>query len=237
MARIFAFIDESGNPFENEIVFSTAAAWCVVARPEGREKPLESTIDSLKQYLIDVGKGKWSREIRHHELPEDLAEYLLFLAMDKAKSDDSISRGEAFWSGPPLTFTTTNQNPSALKALIPDATPQMLGNYIRLNALGNLLRPLSVYRGIGEIQIDIVLDSRVWSKCIERFDPNLKRVISGRKVERRIHYCSSAVTPGLQIADLAAGINRKYLLESKQKTGYRLLQSNALNAIVLKSAQ
>lgn len=231
MSRIFVFIDESGNPFENEVVFSTAAAWCVVTRSEDRGKPLKSTVDSMKQYLVELGKGKWAREIRHHELPDDLAEYLLFLAADKAKSDETISREEVFWSGPPLTFTTTSQNPSAVKVLIPDMNPQLLGNYIRLNALGNLLRPLSIYEGISEIWVDISLDSRIWSKCIERYDPDLKRIIRSREVHRRIRFCNSAVTPGLQIADLAAGINRKFLIESRQKNGFRFLQSNALNAL------
>jgi hypothetical protein len=237
MPRIFVFIDESGNPFENEIVFSTAAAWCIVTRSEDRGRPLKSTVDSMKQYLVDLGKGKWAREIRHHELPDDLAEYLLFLAADKAKSDETISREEVFWSGPPLTFTTTSQNPSAIKVLLPDMNPQLLGNYVRLNALGNLLRPLSIYEGINEIRVEISLDSRIWSKCIERYDPNLNRIIRSRRVHRRIRFCNSAVTPGLQIADLAAGINRKYLLESRQKNGFRFLQSNALNAISLKNAR
>jgi hypothetical protein len=236
MARIFIFIDESGNPFESEVVFSTAAAWCVVERPEDRGRPLKSTVDSMKQYLVDMGKRKWAEEIRHHELPDDLSEYLLFLAADKAKSDETISREEIFWNGPPLTFTIASQNPSAIKLLLPDMNPQVLGNYVRLNALGNLLRPLSIYKGIDEMQVDISLDSRIWSKCIERYDPGFKKILRSRRVHRKINFCNSALTPGLQIADLAAGINRRYLLESRQKNGFRFLQSNALNAISLRKA-
>ena len=234
MARIFVFIDESGNPFEGEIVFSTAAAWCVVERREERGGALESTVDSMKQYLVEMGKREWAKEIRHHEMPDDLAEYLLFLAIDKAKSDCTISRKEIYWNGPPLTFTTASQNPSALRYLFPEMNSHLLGNYIRLSTLGNLLRPFSVYGGKDEIQVEIVLDSRVWSKSIEKYDPDLKRTVGSRKIHRRIRYSNSAVTPGLQIADLAAGINRKFHLGSSQRNGYRLLQSNALNALSLK---
>lgn len=216
-------------------MFSTAAAWCVVDRREERGGAFESTVDSMKQYLVEMDKRKWAKEIRHHELPDDLAEYLLFLAVDKAKSDCTISNEKTYWEGPPLTFTTTNQNPSALRHLFPEMSSHLMGNYIRLSTLANLLRPISLYKGKDEIRVEIVLDSRVWSKCIEKYDPNLKRTIGSKKVHRRIRYSNSAVTPGLQIADLAAGINRKYLLGSVQRNGYRLLQSNMLNALSLRT--
>ena len=231
MPRIVVYIDESGNPFENEIAFSTAAAWCTVERNAGREKPLESTIDSMKQYLIDDGKFKWAKEIHHRGMPDDYVEFLIFLAVNKARTDDTILQDQVYWDRSPLRFTMNAGNPHAIECLNPEMNPQRLGNFMRLSAIGNLLRPFSTYQGTEELMTEIVLDAEVWESVIERYDPGLRRMIGNARVKSEIHYCRSAKTPGLQIADLAAGIVRQYLLKSTQKAAYRLLLSNELICI------
>ena len=231
MPRIFIFIDESGNPFENEIAFSTAAVWCAVERPEGREKPLKPTIDSLIQYLRDYGRIAWTREIHHRELPDEYSEYLLFLAIDAARSDNTILRDGTFWDGAPIMFSIATDNPCAVKAFNPEMTRQILGNRSRLNALGNLLRPLCIYDGNEDIRVDIILDAEVWKNCINKYDRRLENTINNERIHPEIYFCRSSNTPGLQIADLVAGINRRFILHSRQKIGYRLIQNNILGCI------
>lgn len=231
MARIIVYIDESGNPFANEIAFSTAAAWCAIGKDAGREKPLESTVDSMKQYLIDDGKFKWAREIHHRGMPDDYVEFLIFLAVNKARTDETILGESFYWDRSPLRFTMNVGNPHAIECLNPGMNAQRLGNFMRLSAIGNLLRPFCTYQGTQELRTEIVLDAEVWESVIERYDPGLRRMIDNARIKPVIHYCKSAKTPGLQIADLAAGIIRQYLLKSTQKAAYRLLQSNELISI------
>ena len=231
MARILVFIDESGNPFENEIAFSTAAVWCAVERPEGREKPLKPTIDSMMQYFRDIGKNEWAKEIHHRDYPDEYAEYMLFHALEKVRSDNTILRDGSYWDGSPLRFTVADVNPYAINRLLPEMNCQMLGNHCRLSTLGNLLRPFYTYVGVEEIKADIIFDSEVWRSVIQRYDPGLNKIINNSRITVRMYWCKSSNTPGLQIADLAAGINRQYIYLSRQKAGYRLIQANALNRI------
>lgn len=231
MARIVVFIDESGNPFQDEYTFSSGAVWCAVERSEGREKPLESTIDSIRQYLRESGKARWAREIHHLDLPDDCAEYLLFLAIERSRYDRTIIRDESFFKISPIAFTYNADNPRAIKILNPGMDERMLGNTCRLNALGNLLRPLCGYRGEASLYVDIILDSEVWRSCIERYDPLLRNTINNARICQRIYCSRSKKTPGLQIADIVAGINRQYTMNSRQIIGFRLLQAHALNRI------
>ena len=231
MARILVFIDESGNPFDNEIAFSTAAVWCVVEKPEGRERPLKPTLDSMKQYLRDHGKIEWAKEIHHHRLPDEYSEYLLFQAISLSRRDGTIMREGTFWERSPIIFTITTDNPRAVKAIDHRISPHTLGNRTRLNALGNVLRPLSIYEGVRGIQVELILDAEVWKKSIERYDPGLKVTIGNQRIDASIHFCRSSITPGLQIADLVAGINRQFTIHARQESGYRLLQSNILNRL------
>lgn len=231
MARIIVYIDESGNPFENEIAFSTAAVWCVVEKPEGREKPLKPTVDSMKQYLRDHGKMEWAQEIHHHRLPDEYSEYLLFQAISLSRRDRTILREGIFWERSPVAFTMAIDNPRAVKAFDHSMTQQVLGNRTRLGALGNLLRPLSIYEGPEHIRAELILDSEVWKKCVERYDAGLKKTIGNQRIDPAIHFCRSSITPGLQIADLAAGINRQFIINARQESGYRLLQANILNRL------
>jgi hypothetical protein len=231
VARIIVYIDESGNPFENEIAFSTAAVWCVVEKPEGREKPLKPTVDSMKQYLRDHGKMEWAQEIHHHRLPDEYSEYLLFQAISLSRRDRTILREGIFWERSPVAFTMAIDNPRAVKAFDHSMTQQVLGNRTRLGALGNLLRPLSIYEGPEHIRAELILDSEVWKKCVERYDAGLKKTIGNQRIDPAIHFCRSSITPGLQIADLAAGINRQFIINARQESGYRLLQANILNRL------
>lgn len=231
MARIIVYIDESGNPFENEIAFSTAAVWCVVEKPEGREKPLKPTVDSMKQYLRDHGKMEWAQEIHHHRLPDEYSEYLLFQAISLSRRDRTILREGVFWERSPIAFTIAIDNPRSVKAFDHSMTQQVLGNRTRLSALGNLLRPLSLYEGPERIRAELILDSEVWKKCVERYDSGLKGIVGNQRIDPAIHFCRSSITPGLQIADLAAGINRQFIINSRQESGYRLLQANILNRL------
>ncbi|MDH4123321.1 MAG: DUF3800 domain-containing protein [Thermoplasmata archaeon] len=228
MASICIFIDESGNPFANEIAFSTAAVWCVQAPSSRRDKPLSSTVDSLKQYLIDDHKVKWAREIHHRGMPDEFAEFLLFMAMNKARTDPTIQKEGCFWDRSPVRFTMSIDNPCAFKLLNPEIDSQKLGNLIRLSALGNLLRPLCICQNTEKILADIILDAEIWKSAIDRYDPYLKRTIDNPSIETRLYYSKSAKTPGLQIADLAAGIIRQHHLKSTQNAGYKLLLSNEL---------
>lgn len=231
MARILVFIDESGNPFENEIVFSTAAVWCVVDTPQGREKPLKPTVDSMRQYLRDYGKMEWAKEIHHHRLPDEYSEYLLFQAISLSRRDETVMREGIFWEKSPIMFTVATDNPRAVKAFDQDISQQILGNRTRLNALGNILRPLSFYEGAKSVKVELILDAEVWKKCIERYDIGLERTIGNRLIIPAIHFCRSSITPGLQIADLVAGINRQYIIRARQESGYRIIQANILNRL------
>ena len=228
MARVCIFIDESGNPFANEIAFSTAAVWCIPSLSSGRDKPLASTVDSMKQYLIDDHKHKWAREIHHRGMPDEFVEFLLFMALNEARIDNTILKEGYYWDKSPIRFTMSIGNPFAFKCMNPNIDSQQLGNLMRLFALGNLLRPLCIYLGPEEIFADIVLDAEVWKGVIERYDPGIKRTINNLKIHNAIYYSKSAKTPGLQIADLAAGIVRQHLLKATQSAGYKLLQSNEL---------
>jgi len=228
VARIIVFIDESGNPFDSEIAFATAAVWCAIDAPSGREKPLESTVDSMKRYLIDDGKMRWAREIHHRGMPDDYVEYLMFMAMNRARTDNTILRNPIYWDRAPMRFTMSVSNPHAVRCLNPEMTAQGLGRFTRLSALGNLLRPFCMYQGTADIRADLILDAEVWENVIERSDPGLSRTIDNSRVNPHLYYCKSSKTPGLQIADLAAGIARQYYLKATQKAAFRLLQSNEL---------
>jgi hypothetical protein len=150
------------------------------------------------------------------------------MAFDRSRNDGTILKNPIFWDKAPIRFTMDVSNPRAIRRLHPVMEPQRLGGLLRLSSLGNLLRPLCTYQGADEVAADIVFDSEVWRSAIDRHDPGLEGTVNTDKVRTNLHYNKSAKTPGLQIADLAAGIVRQYHLHGNQRSAFMLLQANEL---------
>lgn len=235
MPRIIVFIDESGTPVKSEKLFSCGAVWCMPRTWKGCQQPLRYTVDEMRKLVADT-RGRMPAEIKYHD-HSDAAENLIEHGVTCVGSDCSITQSGHPWVGSAIAFGSAYSLPATEKALHPDLSDSALGNQIRLSSVVSLLRPLIVYKCDKRIDVDIVLDSDVWRRSIEKFDPGLVGSISNSLVSATIHYEKSVSVPGLQMADLIAGMNRGFLLHEKHPKGHDFIQKRLLRHITFKEKE
>jgi hypothetical protein len=233
--RIIVFIDESGTPVETEKLFSCGAVWASPCTWKGCQQPLRFTIDEMRK-RIGQEKGRMPPEIKYHD-HSDMAEDLIEVALASVESDRSIVRSGHPWAGSTIVFGTASSHPATVKALRPQQTDSELGRQLRLTCIASLLEPFAVYSGSKEIDAAVVFDSDVWKTPIEQSDPGLVRSISNERVSLSLFYETSVSVPGLQLADLVAGMNRAFRLHSHHPRGFEFIQKRLLKHIQFKDVQ
>lgn len=230
MARILVCIDDSGTPVATEKLFSCGAVWCAPITETGCQEPLRYTVDHIRRRISEELRCPIPREISHHD-HEKVAASLFVEGYGVVMQDKSIRKSDHPWDTHPLAFSKVNYNPQTEMKIYPELTDEELGNQMRVRAVANLLRPLTLFSGDEQLDVTVILDDHVWKKAVDVYDPDLQESISNAKINQTVDYGKSSSVPGLQIADLVAGINRHYLMTTDGKTAYRTIESSELHRI------
>lgn len=205
--NLYAFIDESGLPSHDEYM-TVAACWCV---SEYAPAPTlnESRIDLL-QTLNGVGEISGDKtELKSKDIsPTGLD--TVFASLNRiTNSDNTILDAPYPWEEDslPVRFTTAGVDAEAARDVFSGFsssldTPRMVQSVLLVDVLSPLLLPSKIDTARYD-DVRIILDSETWS--------NAKDIVSDVPKMSDFEYgiTDSKKAPGIQFADLAAGVKRR----------------------------
>jgi hypothetical protein len=220
LTRLIVFIDESGTPNSQETLFSTASVWCVPIRKCGYQNAFSYTVSQLKSLL----REQYNKSVNEIHFQDGLTAHSLELISAThhlVMEDHSIDKTISPWNGHPLAYRTTVCSPEAESILVGN-NPDYY-NALRARSIMQMLTPLLTCRKAAQIEASIILDSEVWKKSLELCSDQIERMVGRESVRIDFSCESSNKVPGLQIADLVAGITRKSHLVNGLEEAHRLI--------------
>jgi hypothetical protein len=236
MARIFIFIDESGQVNPTYPFFSAAATWCVPEDHVTDRIALRPTWKALIGYLRDR-LGHRINEIRYSHSARMHADVLIGMIEGLIASDPTIQKKHFLWEGLPINFTACRTNvESEARSLGLDSCESVknpdFAQGVRARIVGGLMHPLLVYQGSQKLDVTMIFDGCIWKACIKKcFGEELELLIRNRLIEIELKYEDSMKYPGLQISDLAAGVIRGFSTCRENEKGYRIICNHSLHHI------
>lgn len=222
------FIDESGTPCPSERAFVAAAIWCLPNSKGGCQEVLRYSVDRMR-FLIKERIGKLPHELKFSAGLARYADDLLSLLLDDAVlKDRSVICNEGFPLGCPIRFSSSSIICSyeviALTGTKANRVVPDYGRTLRARVMPELLLPAIMYDGRRDIQLDIVFDESIWHTIEEPYGSNLSQLISNNRISRSLDYRKSSSIPGLQLADLIAGMIRNHLLSGGNPGSFSAIQ-------------
>jgi hypothetical protein len=220
LTRLIIYIDESGTPNPQETLFATASVWCVPIRKSGYQNTFSYTVSQLRSLL----KERHNKSVDEIHFQNGLTPYaleLLTAAHDLVIEDHSIDKTISPWNGHPLGYRTTECSPEAESILVGN-NPDYY-NALRARSIIHMLTPLLTCRKAAQVEASIILDSEVWKKSLDLCSGQIERMLGRESVKIDFSCESSSKVPGLQIADLVAGITRKSHLFNGLEETHRLI--------------
>lgn len=207
---LYAFVDESNHP-SNDDWFAVAACWCVSAVPVRAtlNETRVSALDFLQDLDVSVDTELKSTHISD---PSHMDALLSTLDHTLFYNAPTLSESPYPWAPDPrpVRFTTQTVDSTARQELFrlagqnkPDAPEAM-----RTSLLLSILHPLlwrSPLDPTSYDQVKIILDANVWKKPIEKVN-QISRV---KQQDIDFQTWDSAKAPGIQFADIAAGIRTR----------------------------
>ena len=235
MSRIFAFIDESGNASAGRGLFVSSAIWCFPKMSEGHRSVLRYTIRSLKRKVKDL-TGIYPDEIHYSSGLKRYADELITQCISTAFDDESIPNIGHPWDGHPLGFTfsfkeTSFESCLSLNSMDGRTSPDF-GNLIRARAIADLMLPLIYFDNPESIQISLIFDSPMWKNAVSYYGRNFDKLHDIDNLRLESFYEDSSAVPGLQIADLSAGILRHHVVEGIHKESLKILLNNEIKRLM-----
>ncbi len=197
-------------------------------------KALKPTVSKMRDALNSTS-GHHVSEIRYSHGAGTYAEFLLSIGLAEVRSDDTVSGDAEDWFPRGLAFTTATVDRASERCLSVRGrdswrpNPDM-GNIIRARTIAMLLGPLIRYGCAYEL--GLIMDGANWKPGVEaHFGRNLERLFAGSGTTCQAEYCDSRRTPGLQMADLVAGILRDYTITGRRESAFRLLVAHGLHRL------
>jgi len=227
-SRILISVDESGMSSQTERLFVVAGVWCAPETKSGHQQALSHTVDQIK-LTIREKTGKWPDEIHFASGLKRFADELMDLCLQRVLSDYSIFKVNVPWIGSPLRFTYDVHAPGTETKLPFDSTD--MPNTMRARALARVLQPLSTYEGEVKLEVAVVLDAETWKPCLDRYMEFIRSGLSNSSMRIDFTCANSKNVPGLQIADLAAGSIRTYLIDGQCSSAFQNVNSCVLHRV------
>lgn len=208
--RLYVFVDESGNHSQPDC-YVVAGCWCLtdITKPS---QVLKSTKRKLVSWLLnDEGA-----ELKGEQFDAETLAHVFTSLRDAITKDDSIDQYDHPWdASSPIAYTLYDSDSELGRAITErhlgesgtGTTPQVI-------ALASTIAPL--FRFADQVNAPIrsyhvVLDDTTW----ERPRLTLSRMMEGIDWMPDVHFVTakSHSTPGIQLADVAAFVRRRQLLE------------------------
>jgi len=222
------YIDESGTTSELEQSITLASVWCAPITKEGHLSVLKYTADMVKNE-IEVSTGKWPNEIHFSSGLRRFSDSLVDTAIDSSVRDSSIHKKDLPWMGRPIAFRAVTFSP-LLEAALPGKDTHFHKN-LRARGIIALLMPLLLYSDEIKIEVSVILDDEVWNGALNVCKACLKKAVDHSSVSLAFSCESSGRVPGLQIADLAAGVVRQHLIDGSGKKAFDALSSGTFHRL------
>lgn len=221
LTRLMVFIDESGTTDVTESVFTTAAVWCMPSNRGGAQKVLGYTTERIKDE-IKAEMGGRPNEIHHSGGLHRFSDRLLEIVHRDCYDDFSIEKRNLRLIQQPIMYSCNFVNPS-IEAILPEYDSKTYGNIVRARAIAKSLQPLFMYGGEEPIEAEVILDDKVWSKAVSMCSRPITEALNGNKVHIQFSCHDSMKIPGVQLADLAAGVSHSFQREGKERKAYELI--------------
>jgi hypothetical protein len=227
LTRILIFIDESGNPWAGETTFVGAAIWCVPITREGFQSTMRYTLEQSRLKIAEL-TGKMPNEVHYSDGLWRYSKEIIQTVGQKTLEDNSIVRKEFLWARYPVASTVAVFNPKIEYAISPNVD---FPNVLRARTIATLLMPLLNYQGASSIDVSIILDSDCWKKGLTYCTSKLEEMCKATDITISFSCESSSRVPGLQIADLFAGVTRDYHKDGTMQETYELSTKHRINHI------
>jgi len=231
MSGVSIFVDESGDSCPTQRLFSVGAVWCS-PRSLSNQHTLGFTHKALMAKALALTGNHNRKELSHSEglaLHDDDLFYEMSL---KVPVDASVNQKDKPWTGFPLKFTTSIAHPTLETRM---SSSREAGNQIRARCLMQVLHPLTVYRGNAKIEAEVVLDDVVWAKAVAYCGDDFESPRIAKNLSFHFTYEKSLRIPGLQVADLVAGMNRHYCLTAENQSAHAFVDQNTLRHLEVKA--
>ncbi len=224
LSRVLIYIDESGSPYKGERLFLGSAVWCAPTSNDGVQTTLRYTIDQIRSMVGKCNK-KIPKEIHYSDGLRRMATEIVNLTFQKAYEDKTIRRNDLLWKNHPLANTTSFCNPRIEWELTREDD---ISNRMRARMISELLQPQFTFNGKFRLDVDVVLDSECWKISVDQVAESLKRLIGENNVHIKFFCEDSKKVPGLQLADVFAGVSRHYRLERDVGEAFELINGKSI---------
>jgi hypothetical protein len=223
------FIDESGTTSERERNITLASVWCAPTTKEGHLSILKYTADMVKGEIKQL-TNKRPNEIHFASGLKRYSDHLFDTAVECSSQDVSVHKKELLWPGRPIAFRTVALSPM-IESALPGYDGRLFHKNLRARGIIISLMPLLMYAGDSKIEASIVLDAEIWGDALSVCEQCLMGALDSAPVALAFSCESSRRVPGLQIADLAAGVARHHLMDGSCTEAFRLLSSGTIHRL------
>lgn len=229
MVRLLIFVDESGTTSETEHNITLASVWCAPLTKEGYQSALKFTVDEVKAE-INQTIGSWPKEIHFSRGLRRHADALFEKAIASSCQDTTIYKKDLPWNGRPLAFRTAACCPR-IESTLPGYDKKTFHKNLRARGVISLLMPLLAHSGNPKIEASVILDAEVWNDAVSICEACLKGPLDANSVTVTFSCESSRRVPGLQIADLTAGVFRHHLIDGSYEKAMALLDAGTIHRL------
>lgn len=209
--RLYLFVDESGNHSQRDC-YTVAACWCVTEYDDPNAI-LKPTVRRIQADIV----GEEGAELKGEEMDAQTLTSTFQYMVGILTDDETIDAFNLPWgSGRAIGYTLYDSDSDLGIAISEEylgesrsgTTPQLL-------ALASVVSPLLRMDGPDHAPIDsrhVLLDATTW----ERARHKLSRILDQIEWVPEIFFETrhSHTTPGIQLADLAAHLRRRYIVGS-----------------------
>lgn len=205
-------------------MFLGSAVWCAPTSNDGIQSTLRYTVDQIRS-LVGKCNRKMPREIHYSDGLRRKATEIVSTTFQKAYEDNSIRKKDLLWQNHPLASTTSFFNPQIEWDLVKEDD---ISNRMRARMISEMLQPLFTFSGGFRLDVDVVLDSECWKISVDHVAESLKRLTSENNVHLKFFCEDSKKIPGLQLADVFAGVSRHYRLERDVGEAFDIINSKSI---------
>lgn len=140
-----------------------------------------------------------------------------------ALEDETIIRENLPWNGHPLGYSTAIFSPEG-EYVLAGRGPDYY-NAFRARAMISVLIPLLTCKKAAQIEASIILDAEPWKRALSLCSEHLENILGRESVSIDFSCESSSRVPGLQMADLVAGITRRAYSDDRLDDANKLISS------------
>lgn len=207
MTRVYAFIDESGNPSTNDC-YTLAAVWCFTDYDDPAEI-LKPTRDRLANRVVNAGS-----ELKGEMMTDTELNSCLYFTRKAIEDDSSVLSMDIWQTNKPVAFTVYDSDSDTGRTI----AEQHLGESANATTTAQLLALASVtspglrLNDHSPVELSdkrVILDGNTWRRAGESLRAIYRSLAWTPRIE--FSYRDSRNTPGIQLADLVAHARRRRL--------------------------